>query len=320
MRLGFLFVLLFSGSLYAQQPDTLIQKLDSLSQKADSAGGQDNNINRKAYNDRTEITFPSYFVLLASDFKQQITAPFHITKKDWGKVGLFGVAAVGLGFADESIQKFGLDLRTHNKGVRRVSKHITNLGAQYEGITLLALGGYGFIFKNEKIQTTTLLATQAYITSGVMHSLLKLATGRQRPSYYNPNKLEAEPTFRGPFHAPFSDSKGTTISSSFPSGHTTLAFAAATVYAMEYRDRPLIPIISYTAASLVGLSRITENKHWATDIFVGAALGYLTGRQVVNNYHRYAKIKREKKDKNTLTFNLQYNNGVLMPGLVYQFK
>jgi membrane-associated phospholipid phosphatase len=77
----------------------------------------------------------------------------------------------------------------------------------------------------------------------------------------------------------------------FLRGHTTLAFAAATVYAMEYRNKPLIPVLAYTAASLIGLSRITENKHWATDVVAGAALGYLSGRQVVNNYHRYAKLK-----------------------------
>jgi membrane-associated phospholipid phosphatase len=68
------------------------------------------------------------------------------------------------------------------------------------------------------------------------------------------------------------------------------------------------------------LSRITENKHWASDVLVGAALGYLTGKQVVNNYHRYAKLKAPNQPKNTVSFSVQYDHGVIMPDLVYHFR
>ena len=71
---------------------------------------------------------------------------------------------------------------------------------------------------------------------------------------------------------------------------------------------------------LIGLRRIIENKHWATDVFVGAALGYLSSRQVVNNYHRYSKLKTPGQKKNTVTFNLQYSQRHLMPGVVYKFN
>jgi hypothetical protein len=97
---------------------------------------------------------------------------------------------------------------------------------------------------------------------------------------------------------------------------------------MEYSDRPAVKIISYTAASIVGLSRITENKHWASDVFIGGILGHLIGRQVVNNYHRYAKLKAEagaaagaaEKKKNTISFAPQYMFGRWLPGLVYKFN
>ena len=89
---------------------------------------------------------------------------------------------------------------------------------------------------------------------------------------------------------------------------------------MEYRDIPFIPVLAYSAASLIGISRITENRHWATDVLAGAALGFLTGRQVVNNYHRYAKLKAPTQKKNTVTFTLQYQYNTVMPGLVYRFN
>jgi len=310
--------ILFPFFVLSQKPDTLIKKLDSLNKKTDSAGGQINNINTVAYNETTRITFSSYFILLGSDLKQEITAPFHFTRKDWGTVAKFVLVEGALFLVDESVQQHALHLREVNPGVKNVSKYVTRFGGSYEAYILAALGGYGFIFKNEKIKTTTLLATQAYITGAAMESLLKFLTGRQRPYYYDPRSVEAEPKFHGPF-SNGKDINGNRINSSFPSGHTTVAFAAATVFAMEYRDRPLVPLISYSAATLIGLSRITENKHWITDVFAGAALGFFTGKLVVNNYHRYAKLKAPNQKKNSISFNLQYHYGRLIPGLTYRF-
>ena len=303
---------------FCQKPDTLIKKLDSLSRKADSAGGQANNINTKAYNETTRITFSSYFILLGSDLKQEFTAPFHFSLKDWRTVGAVALVGGTLFLIDEPTQRYALRVRDSSATVRNVSKYVTRFGGPYEAYILAGLGAYGFIFNNEKIKTTTLLATQAYITGAAMESFLKLLSGRQRPYYYNPREIEAEPKFNGPLSSG-KDIYGHKINSSFPSGHTTVAFAVATVFAMEYKDRPLIPLISYSAATMIGLSRITENKHWITDVFFGGVLGYFTGRLVVNNYHRYAKLKAPNQKKNSVSFNLQYQYGRLMPGLTYRF-
>lgn len=313
-------VMLDCSAAYSQQPDTLIKKLDSLHSIADSSGKQINIIKQGAYNENSKITFPTYFILLTSDFKQQIAKPFHMTAKDWRNVGVFALVAGSLSFADEPLQRSALDMRNKNPGLRKISRFVTNTGGPYEAITLGLLGSYGWVFKNEKMKTTSLLASQAYITSAVMQLLIKTVTGRQRPFHYNPNQVEAEPKFQGPFHKAFTDINGKRIGSSFPSGHATSAFSAATVYAMEYRDRPWVQILAYGSATLIGLSRITENKHWTTDVLTGAALGYLTGRQVVNNYHRYATIKNAKSKKGSVTFLLNYNYGVMIPGIVYTFR
>lgn len=304
---------------FSQKTDTLINKLDSLSRKTDSAGGQVNNITPKAYNESTKLTFNSYFILLGSDLKQSFTKPFHMKKRDWGNLGKFALVAGALSFADEPIQQGALRLRNNSPRVDHVSKYITNFGGVYEAYTLAALGAYGFIFKNEKIKTTTLLATQSYIAGAAVEGVTKFLSGRTRPSIY-PAGTEAEPKFLGPFSKTSKDAGEKKVFSSFPSGHTTVAFAAATVFALEYKDNPIIPIIAYSAATMIGLSRITENKHWSTDVLVGAALGFLTGKEVVNNYHRYSKLKAPGQKKNTVTFNLGYSYGHFTPGLVYKFK
>jgi len=317
-RLLIIIITMFPLFVLSQKPDTLIKKLDSLGRKTDSAGGQVNNINTTAYNGTTRITFPSYFILLGSDLKQEFTAPFHFTLKDWRTVGAVAIVGGALFLVDEPVQRYALRLRDSSVTVRNVSKYVTRFGGPYEAYVLVGLGAYGFIFKNEKIKTTTLLATQAYITGAAMESFLKFLSGRQRPYYYDPRQVDAEPKFRGPFTSG-KDVNAKRINSSFPSGHTTVAFAAATVFAMEYKDRPLVPLISYSAATLIGLSRITENKHWITDVFFGGVLGYFTGRLVVNNYHRYAKLKAPNQKKNSISLNLQYEYGRLIPGLTYRF-
>ncbi|MDB5121259.1 MAG: phosphatase family protein [Sphingobacteriales bacterium] len=311
---------LISTAAYSQKTDSLGKKLDSLSHKTDSVGHQTNIIKSSAYNENTKITTSTYFILLGSDIKQQFLAPFTTNKKGWAKVGLFTLMTGALSFADEPIQQSTIKFIDKHKTFSNISNVITNTGGIYETVTLGLLGTYGYAFHNEKVKTTTLLATQSYITSGVLSYVIKNLTGRQRPSYYDPAKVEAEPTFRGPFAKSGTDVYGKKTNSSFPSGHATAAFAAATVYAMEYRDKPIIKIVSYGAASLIAMSRITENKHWVTDVVVGSMLGHLCGRQVVNNYHRYAKVQNDKARqlKNKLSLNMQYLDGQIVPGLVFR--
>lgn len=296
----------------AQKP--IINKLDSLNVKADSAGGQVNNTDPHAYDAQTRITPGSYVTLLISDLKQEFTKPFHMQPRDWGNLAKYAAVGGALAFFDGSIQRGATSLMRRNPDAKKFSKTVTDFGGSYEAFALAAFGGYGLVFKNEKMQTTTLLATQAYITGAALESVVKVLTGRTRPSSYA-DDVRARATFLGPF-----SSKTGKDNSSFPSGHTTVAFAVATVFLLEYSNKPWVPILAYSSATLIGLSRITENKHWATDVFAGAVVGFLAGRNVVNNYHRFAKLKAdERKKAKPVSFNLQYNNGHLMPGVTWHF-
>ncbi len=301
------------------QKDTLIKKLDSVSIKSDSLkNGINNNITETAYNDTTKINFHNYFLLLGNDFKQQVILPFHTQRKDRIKLAEFGAVAAALSFVDEPISHYAVKLRNESNAVQSASKYITKSGGVYEVYALAGMATYGIIFKDEKIKNTTLLATQSYLTAGAIQIALKFLTARQRPEYIDQQTNENEPTFHSFFFHFKKQSYSHPRSSSFPSGHTTAAFAAATVFAMEYRNKPLIPILSYSAATLIGLSRLTENKHWPTDILAGAALGFLSGRQVVNNYHRFSKIKEPLQRKvRPVSFNVQYLYGKLLPGIIY---
>lgn len=73
---------------------------------------------------------------------------------------------------------------------------------------------------------------------------------------------------------------------SFPSGHTAFAFTLAEVLHQEYKDKPLIYIAGYTIATTVGAMRILNNKHWLTDVLVGAGVG-MAATKLVYATHQY---------------------------------
>lgn len=61
---------------------------------------------------------------------------------------------------------------------------------------------------------------------------------------------------------------------SFPSGHTATAFMGATLLAHEYGHRSIwFPIAGYSVATATGVMRILNNRHYASDVLVGAAIG-----------------------------------------------
>lgn len=63
---------------------------------------------------------------------------------------------------------------------------------------------------------------------------------------------------------------------SFPSGHTTAAFMAATLFYKEYGFKGYwVGLVAYAAAIVTGFTRILNNRHWLFDVIVGAALGIL---------------------------------------------
>ena len=308
------FLLVFAHSGFSQN-DSLVKKLDSLSQQPNKPSSKDNEIDPSAYNKNTTFTIPGFVTLQWSNLKQSFTKPFHMSGHDWGLVAKFALLTGALALADESIQRFALDLRNHNSSLRTIGRQVTNFGGPYEGYTLGAFGAYGLLFNNKKMQTVTLLAVQSYLTGAGVQYVLKFLSGRQRPYVTDSVHTEADPVFHGPF-AKLRDAEGNRYNGSFPSGHTTVAFAAATVFALEYRDKPWVPVFCYTAASLIGLSRITENRHWATDVIAGGAVGYLVGRQVVNNYHRFVRLKTSK---NPVSFSLDCRYGQLVPEITYRF-
>jgi membrane-associated phospholipid phosphatase len=138
----------------------------------------------------------------------------------------------------------------------------------------LSLYGIGLIRGDSKMKRTALLAGEAVADVEILTTVLKDATKRVRPIAV-PDK--------GNFSDTWFDSSGSFLrgKGSFPSGHTIAAFAVATVVARRYGNHRWVPYAAYGLAAAVGLSRLSLSSHFASDVFLGGALGYSISRFTV---------------------------------------
>ncbi|MEP7344461.1 MAG: phosphatase PAP2 family protein [Gemmatimonadaceae bacterium] len=161
-------------------------------------------------------------------------------------------------------------------GMQSISLATSSVG----GYLPLALGGSlavsGWAFHHDFTQHLGTDVVKSVITSGVVTLAIKGSVGRGRPRE-SPDDADLFHPGKGFFDNNFA---------SFPSGHTSAAFSSATVLAMELsKAHPShskwIKLGMYGAATAVGLSRMYENAHWASDVFAGAAIGTLSGMRIV---------------------------------------
>jgi membrane-associated phospholipid phosphatase len=148
--------------------------------------------------------------------------------------------------------------------------------------SMALLGGlylYGSLNNDNRSREAAMLGVKAYLITGLITQVTKHIIHRQRP-YQVDKDFEEKGTPRSQynFKGPFGNYRYT----SFPSGHTVSAFAVATILSSIYKDKKAVPIVSYSVATLTALSRVHDNRHWASDIFVGAAFGYAMSKMIYN--------------------------------------
>lgn len=107
---------------------------------------------------------------------------------------------------------------------------------------------------------------------------------------------------------------------SFPSGHTTTAFASAEFLRMEYKDvSPWYGIGGYAVAAATGILRMYNNKHWLSDVVAGAGFGILSTKLA---YWIYPYVKR-KLFKNSPMHGMilpTYQNNSAGLAMLYNFR
>jgi len=251
-------------------------------------------------NQTKEANFESggdYLKDFISDSKSTLTAPLRWDKSGWIKASLVAGITAGLYACDQDIQDW--TQRKRNSTSDKIADFAGPFGdGMYTLPPLGVLYLYGHIFENEKAKRSAWLSLESFVFTGIFTQALKFSTHRHRPSSADPYS-----TWDGP---------GLSRSNlSFPSGHASSAFSIATVIANEYDDIIFIPPLAYTIATLTALSRINDNKHWASDVFLGSALGYFTAKAVIGLHNR--------KENRNLTVQPMFDGEYAGLFVVYKF-
>lgn len=205
---------------------------------------------------------------------QKQKAPFKlldtIKTKSIFKKSIVPVSLIGLGILvnhSHFERKFQTDLR--NKVGNNYNLPVDDY-LQFVPVAEMYIADiYGIKAKNHWFDQTKYLFISNLISSTITHGLKRI-TQKTRPN--------------GSPH-------------SFPSGHTTLAFTNAAVLYNEFEDSsPILAYSGYAFATTTGAFRMINNKHWLSDVLVGAGVGLLVTKMVYHfepfkNFNPFKKIK-----------------------------
>lgn len=154
------------------------------------------------------------------------------------------------GLADGTNLFKGLNQTTRNEIVEdhpAFGTHIDNVLEYTPGLAVFALRALGIKGENPVAHEAILYALSLGINAALV-TPLKHITNIERPD--GSNRL------------------------SFPSGHTSTAFASAEFLRREYRDvSPWYGIGGYLVATATGVLRMYNNRHWLGDVVAGAGFG-----------------------------------------------
>ena len=154
------------------------------------------------------------------------------------------------GLATDWVKKVNRNLRSRLKADVSNQVTIDDFTRFAPAVSVYALNALGIEGRNNFKDRTLILATSALFVTITVSGLKNIAKV-QRPD-------------------------GTTHDS-FPSGHTTVAFAGAEFLWQEYKEVSVwYGIAGYAVATGTGIFRLYNDRHWLTDIAAGAGIGILS--------------------------------------------
>jgi len=206
-----------------------------------------------------------FFERFGFDVYDVIKSPAGWKNNDfWRLTAVLGAGAVLFAF-DEDIDDWSQEHQTPS------SEDLAQLGSSlgdggYLGAMIATLYVAGEVFGKRGLRKTALLSLESWLTSGAIVLGMKAIVGRARPH-----------TDKGPYS--FHPLAFRSDHYSFPSGHAASAFAVAAVIA-DQSDCLAVDILAYSLSTFVTVSRVHEQRHWASDAFIGAAIGYFIGKKI----------------------------------------
>lgn len=210
-----------------------------------------------------------------------LKSPFHFSKEQWITTGgtiLFSGAMIAL---DEPINL--AMQRWTSEGANKFGE-IGDVvgGAPFQlGIS----GGamlVGAVAKNKAWLNFGLDNLQAQAFTGGFTLIVKNLFHRARPE-----SGEGPYSWYGPFNGWGNDS--------YYSGHTALAFSTANMIFLHSKKKWWVGVLSFGAATAVGVSRMQQQKHWSSDVVMGAVMGTVISGWVYKKQEQRRAAKKQVK-------------------------
>ena len=215
-----------------------------------------------------------------------------VTWLDAGVLGLGLAGSIALMPLDERIARRLQEDRYQGK---KTYQDVSDIAAAINEKSLFAAGivTYGIAKLVDAPRTTTDIAwhaTESIFIASATATVIRGVLGRSRPfvtldtnAYdYKPGKGFSELAYR-----------------SYPSIHAAASFATAAAITAETARHSrkaayFVGPVSYGIAALPGLARMYKDKHWASDVAMGAALGAVSGWATVRYHHQRPNNKLDR--------------------------
>jgi membrane-associated phospholipid phosphatase len=203
-----------------------------------------------------------------------------IKKQKWaGKVMIASGYAIGTYFCyryiDSKLQDESQELKSAPFNTFFAGMSDFGLG-RTQAIAFVSTSLVAFLSRNQKLKQTVITWGGALVINSIITEQVKMTFQRHRPNTGDPYNV-------------FDWRHGPGVNKSFASAHTSNAFTTATIFATLYKNHVWVPYVAYGLASLVGVSRIYRNEHWASDVMAGAAIGFLSAKTMNGIYKAASK-------------------------------
>ena len=245
------------------------------------------------------LTWTTGFVITASsiapaqptDTTKISTEPLFTARDAWIAAG-FVAGTVALYPADRYFaRKLQSPGNQENRFLSDAASGLRFMGTPGSMIIGVSMYGVGRLAKVDRMADLGLHGTEALIIADQTVGLIKGLAGRARPEV----SIDDERNFR--LGRGFR--KGGDHYRSFPSGHSAMGFAAAAAVTSETskwwpKSTWYIAPVMYGGATLIAASRMYNNKHWSSDVVMGAAIGTFAGTKVVRYHHSHPGNRIDK--------------------------